>query len=80
MSIGAILVHAPSDGRVVYLAPPELSGELELFDGGDVLAHIERSGDPEPVPAPSRGFVFRRLVPDGVDVAAGTPLLVYRNV
>jgi biotin carboxyl carrier protein len=77
---GSVLIHAPADGCVVYAPPPIPAGELEVFDSGDLLARIENGGEASAVAAPARGFVFRRLVPEGVDVAAGTPLLVFRSV
>lgn len=70
------LVAAPTAG-VVALAPPrELAGELELFDGGEVVATI----DAVPVACPVDGFVLRYLVADGATVREGDPVVLIRAI
>ena len=68
------VVRSVGDGPVTFAPPPMLTGELEVFDPGDALAIVAG----EAIPAPVRGFVARRLVPDGAHVHAGDPLLVLR--
>jgi hypothetical protein len=68
-----VTLRAPVAGVVRFHAPRALCGELEVFDGGETIADV---GTTEIV-APSRGYIVRRLVPEGIRVDDALPLIVF---
>ena len=69
------VLTAPCDGRVWFLPPPALAGELEVFGRGDVVAVVGR----QTVEAPGDGFVVSYLVDDGATVLTGSSLVSFRE-
>lgn len=72
---GPMMLRAPVRGTVLFHAPPELCGELEVFEAGDVVADVDRVE----VCAPARGFVVRRHTAQGTPVEHDMPLVDFRT-
>jgi hypothetical protein len=75
-----VVLVAPCDGVVRFLAPAALTGELEVFGAGSGVAVVGNSGGDVTVTAPVDGFVVRQMVPDGGEVERWMPLLALRAV
>lgn len=73
-SIDLRMVVAPRDGRF-HPAPPEVvTTEGEIVRAGDVIGHVIRSDDQEPVRAFCSGFLMGLLAEHDDLVRAGQPL------
>lgn len=74
--VGCVVLCAPCAGRLRFVPPRALCGELEVYDAGQILATI----DAGVIAAPASGFVVRVLAADGTNVAAGSDIVVYSIV